>query len=74
MLFSIMPKRLAKYERVTGRWFELEDWRQPVGEFRVHTMPIMPFSSGGESEFELAPKPKCGTATYPKRRKAGSDD
>ena len=40
----------------------------------MHTVPIVPFGSGGESEFELAPRPKRGAARYPKRRKAGSDD
>ena len=40
----------------------------------MHTVPIVPFGSGGESEFELAPRPKPGAAGYPKRRKAGSDD
>ena len=50
-------RRLAKYELVTGRWFELEDCARPVGEFRVHTVPIVPLGSGVESEFELAPRP-----------------
>ena len=73
VLYKAM-RRLAKYERVTRRWFELEDCARPVGEFRVHTVPIVPLGSGGESEFELTPRPKCGAARYPKRRKAGSDD
>ena len=59
---------------MTGRWFELEDCARPVGEFRVHAVPIVPLGSGGESEFELAPRPKRGAARNPKRRKAGSDD
>ena len=63
-------RRLAKYERVTLRWFELEDCARPAGEFRVHTVPIAPL----ESEFELEPRPKRGAARCPKRRKAGSDD
>ena len=45
-----------------------------MAEFRVHTVPIVPFGSGGGSEFELAPRPKRGAARYPKRRKAGRDD
>ena len=32
--------RLAKYERVTGRWCEFEDCARPVGEFRVSIVPL----------------------------------
>ena len=39
----------------------------------MHTVPTVPLGSGGESEFELAPRPKRGAARYPKRRMAGSN-
>ena len=73
-MLNAAMRRLAKYERVTGSWFELEDCARPVGEFRVHTVPIVLLGSGGESEVELAPRPTRGAVKYPKRRKAGSYD
>ena len=75
VLYKAM-RRLAKYER-GDRGVGLS-WRTApgaAGEFRVHTEPIVPLGSGGESEFELSRRgPNADLPGTPKRRKGCSGD
>jgi len=65
--------KVARFQRVTARWYKLEETQRPIGVFSMDTVPIVPLLRGDQA-FKVWPKPKRGFSAYPRKRKAPGGD
>lgn len=62
---------LADYPMLTASFFTLEESLRPIGEFRVHVVPVLPLERTLATTF--FPPPRRGADRYPRHKRARAE-